>query len=57
MVAKRHHYLRKIQKYRAEGRPIFYMDETYVNANYTPLRMWHDFSLKSMWEVSISCSK
>lgn len=32
IVLWRMNYLRKIKKYRTENRPIFYMDETWVNA-------------------------
>ena len=53
IIAKRRNYIKRIRKYRAEGRPIFYMDETYCNANYTPTKMWHDFSIKSMIDVRI----
>ena len=76
IVVRRRSYLEKIRQYRAEGRPIFYMDESYCkfanfnffsdfffsiffskidtfigNANYTPGKMWHDFSISSMIEV------
>ena len=37
---KRVHYLRTIQKYRQEGRPIIYMDESYIHSSYTKEYGW-----------------
>ena len=51
IVAKRKKYLELIRQYRAEGREIYYMDETYANANYVESKMWSDFSISNMWEV------
>ncbi|TMW55725.1 hypothetical protein Poli38472_010607 [Pythium oligandrum] len=42
IAAQRVAYIKKVQEYRAEGRPIFYQDETWVNKNMTPANMWLD---------------
>ena len=49
--------MEKIRQYRAEGREIFYMDETYANANYVEQKMWSDMSLTNMLEVKNSKPK
>ncbi len=43
----RHRYLRAIRKYRKEGRPIVYSDETWVNAGHVVNKTWQDTSIKS----------
>lgn len=40
--AKRIEYIRAIRKYRSEGRPIFYTDETYIHASHTKRSTWSD---------------
>ena len=35
-------YINQIQLYRNEGRQIFYQDETWVNKNMKPLKIWLD---------------
>lgn len=40
IVAQRINFLRRIKKYREEGRPIVYTDETYVNAGHTVPKSW-----------------
>ena len=42
IVAKRHRYLREIRELTASGRPIVFLDETWVNANHTVLSRWYD---------------
>lgn len=42
VVSKRVKYLRNIRKYRAEGRKIFYMDETYIHVSHTKNTAWSD---------------
>lgn len=39
---KRVNYIKAIQQYRKEGRPIVYMDETYVHASHTHPHSWTD---------------
>ena len=46
IIAARHHYLRQIEKYRDEGRPIVYVDETWLNAHHTLERCWTDYDGK-----------
>lgn len=41
-VYLRNRYLRYYFQYAAEGRPIVYMDETWINKNTVPSRAWHD---------------
>lgn len=33
-------YLRKLKQYRAEGRPFFFMDETYIHSTHTKPKSW-----------------
>lgn len=40
IAAWRHRYLRQIAAKRAEGKPIIYLDETYVHKNYKPKMSW-----------------
>ncbi|CAF4946214.1 unnamed protein product [Pieris macdunnoughi] len=40
-------YLKKIRKYREEGRQIFYLDETWVNAGHTVSKAWEDTTVKT----------
>jgi transposase len=40
IAAWRHRYLREIAAKRAEGKPIIYLDETYVHKNYKPKMSW-----------------
>ena len=44
---KRKMYIEKIRQYRAEGRNIYYFDESYVNSNHCPERVLTDTSIKS----------
>lgn len=40
--AKRIEYLRKLRKYKKEGRPIIYTDETYIHSSHTVPKAWDD---------------
>ncbi|KAL4126607.1 hypothetical protein QTP88_010819 [Uroleucon formosanum] len=40
-------YLRSIKKYREEGRPIYYLDETWVNAGDVNTKVWVDKTIQS----------
>ena len=42
IVLWRRKYLREIKKYRKEGKIIYYMDETWVNAGHTKEKIWQD---------------
>ena len=42
IVSWRHSYLRKIRKYRQEGRKIVYLDETWLNTNHVVKGDWLD---------------
>ncbi|XP_050507899.1 uncharacterized protein LOC126885381 [Diabrotica virgifera virgifera] len=61
IICWRRHYLRSIRKFRAEGRPIYYQDETWVNAGHTLTKIWSDKNILSSrqafiegWSTSIS---
>jgi hypothetical protein len=41
-------YLDKIKEYRREGRPIVYLDETYINAGHTITKCWTDGSAQGL---------
>lgn len=47
MILWRRRYLRDIGKYRAEGRTVYYTDETWVNAGDVTKKIWVDKSIKS----------
>lgn len=38
----RHEYLKNIRKYREEGRPVVYMDETYIHSSHVSQKSWAD---------------
>ncbi|KAM7315596.1 uncharacterized protein ISCGN_005379 [Ixodes scapularis] len=40
-------YLRSILKFRAEGKAIYYLDETWVNAGHTVNKIWFDTTVRS----------
>ncbi|XP_052682713.1 uncharacterized protein LOC128163207 [Crassostrea angulata] len=42
IVSMRHTYLRSIRKFREEGRPIVYLDETWLNTNHVARGDWVD---------------
>jgi len=47
LVTWRQNYLSTIKQYRAQGRPIYYLDEKWVNAGETHSRTWVDSSVLS----------
>lgn len=47
LVLWRRKYIKDIRRYRQEGRPIYYLDETWVNARDCSTRMWVDKTMKS----------
>ena len=40
MVVDRINYLRQVRKYRQEGRPVFYTDETFVHTSHSAKLSW-----------------
>ncbi|KAE9543745.1 hypothetical protein AGLY_002141 [Aphis glycines] len=47
LITRRRSFLTKIKHYRAQNRPIYYLDETWVNAGETHSRIWLDTMVKS----------
>lgn len=47
LILWRHRYLREIKQFREEGRPIFYLDETWTFAGLTTPKSWQDTNLKT----------
>lgn len=47
LISWRQNYLLKIKHYRAQNRPIYYVDETWVNAGETHSRTWVDTTVAS----------
>jgi hypothetical protein len=41
-------YLQQIKEYREEGRPIIYMDETYIHSSHTTPYAWSDGSIQEL---------
>ncbi|XP_074032825.1 uncharacterized protein [Leptinotarsa decemlineata] len=61
IICWRRKYLRSIRKFRAEGRPIYYQDGTWVNAGHTLTKIWTDKNISSSrqafmegWSTGIS---
>ena len=42
VIAQRHNFLRKVCKCCREGRPIIYLDETWLNAHHSLTKCWID---------------
>jgi len=53
LITWRRNYLEKIRYYRAENRPIYYLDETWINVGETQSRTWVDTTMKSSGEAFI----
>lgn len=47
IIVWRHSYLRKIKQFRAEGRDIVYLDETWINAGHTVSKVWKDKTINT----------
>lgn len=47
LIIWRRQYLREIRKYRLEGKQIFYLDETFLNAGHTVKHAWRPSYIKS----------
>ncbi|KAJ8974394.1 hypothetical protein NQ317_011238 [Molorchus minor] len=53
IVRWRRDYLRSIKKFRCEGRPIYYLDETWLNEGHTKEKVWVDTNIKSKRDALI----
>jgi len=53
IIEQRENFIKKMRKYRAAGRTIYYTDETWANKNMTPSRTWNDRSLRTRLDVSL----
>ena len=53
IVLWRRNYIRSIRKYRAEGRKIYYLDETWLNAGHTKSKVWQDKTIKTAKDAFI----
>lgn len=53
IVRWRRKYLRTIKQYREEHRPIYYLDETWVNEGHTKDKVWVDNSVKNRRQAFI----
>jgi hypothetical protein len=53
IVCWRRRYLESIKHYRQLGRPIYYLDETWVNAGETTTRTWVDNTVQSTRDAFI----
>nr|CAH7764962.1 unnamed protein product [Callosobruchus chinensis] len=47
IIVWKRNYLRKIRQFRDQGRKVYYLDETWVNAGHTQGKVWMDRSIKS----------
>ncbi|XP_072397434.1 uncharacterized protein [Diabrotica undecimpunctata] len=47
VVRWRRNYLTSIKRYRSEGKPIYYLDETWVNEGHTKDKVWVDCAIKN----------
>lgn len=54
IIAMRHAFLRKIRKFRNEGRKIVYVDETWVNVGHTVSKAWRDTSIKTPKQAALA---
>ncbi|XP_075229737.1 uncharacterized protein LOC142329219 [Lycorma delicatula] len=47
-------YLNKVEEYRVEGRPIFYIDETYILSSHCQQKCWQPSNASECFAVPIS---
>ncbi len=45
--AKRIKFINQVRKWRSEGRPIIYLDETYIHQNLSTAKRWDDDTLEA----------
>ena len=50
-IAARIQYLTNYREYVDSGRPIVYMDETWINSNAVPSKSWHDGTIETVAKV------
>ena len=50
IIESRHNYLRHVNRLRLEGRPIVYLDETWVNSHMAPEQIWVDQDGRGGWK-------
>ena len=51
IILKRIQYLRNMKKYRSEGRPIIYLDETWVDSNLTFSKCWQSEEIEGVLQT------
>jgi len=56
IILWRRKYLGDIRRYREESRPIYYLDETWINAGDVPSRVWCDKSIVSARDATSRAS-
>lgn len=54
IIIWRGRYLDQIRKYRTQNRPIYYLDETWVNAGETHIKAWRDSTVNSPREAFLT---
>ena len=57
IVASRAQYLKEIKRFRSEGRPIIYLDETWLNQHHTVTKCWTDYDGKGGLKIPSSKGK
>lgn len=45
IIAWRRRFLREIRKYRKDGKKLYFLDETWVNAGHTVSKVWKDTTI------------
>lgn len=51
LVIWRRKFLRDIRRYREQGKPIYYLDETWINEGLTKSKVWQDQTISSAKEA------
>jgi len=55
LIIWRRNYLHDLRKFRSQGRTIYYLDETWVNAGDCSDTVWHDATIKSKHDAFNLC--
>ena len=45
IIVLRHSYLRKMKRYRAENKNVFFLDKKWVNVAHSVTKAWREFNL------------
>ncbi|XP_050504984.1 uncharacterized protein LOC126883468 [Diabrotica virgifera virgifera] len=53
IIRWRRRYLTSIKEYRSQGKPIYYLDETWVNEGHTKEKVWVDTDIKNRRQAFI----